>query len=565
MGENGAGDVLRVIPLGGLGEIGLNLLVLEYGDAAIAIDCGVMFPDEQMLGVDVAIPDVTYLRSLGARFRGIFLTHGHEDHIGALPYVLAEWAVPVWGTPLTIGFVRERLRERGVRATLGTFGGPRATGSRGEGASEPCTVGPFSVEPFAMTHSIPDSVGLAIRTPVGTVVHTGDFKIDQTPLDGRLPDLARLAELGEEGVLLLMSDSTNVEHEGVTASERTVGAYFEQIFRQASGRVVVTTFSSHIHRMQQAVDAAVRYGRKVALVGRSLLSHVAVARDLDLLHVPDGTLVDLAAARDLPRERVALITAGSQAEAASALVRIAMDAHKQVTLEPGDTVVLSSRIIPGNERAIASLVNHLYRRGAIVHYGRTTPVHVSGHAAQEELKLVLNLVRPRHFVPVHGEYRHLVRHVRLAVEVGVPAAACHLLEDGDVLELDGAEARRADRVTAGRVFVDGKGMGDVADEVLRDRRHLSADGLVLAVLAVHQQTGEIVAGPDLVSRGVLAEEASPEVLEQAKGAVLEAVQAINPESRTDPAAVQEEVRRALRRYFKRFDRRPVILPFVMEM
>jgi ribonuclease J len=565
MGERGAGDVLRVIPLGGLGEIGLNLLVLEYGDAAIAIDCGVMFPDEQMLGIDVAIPDLTYLRTLGPRFRGIFLTHGHEDHIGALPYVLAEWAVPVWGTPLTVGFVRERLRERGVRATIGTYGGPRATGSRGEGGTEPCVVGPFSVEPFAMTHSIPDSVGLAIRTPVGTVVHTGDFKIDQTPLDGRLPDLARLAELGEEGVLLLMSDSTNVEHEGVTASERTVGAYFEQIFRQATGRVVVTTFSSHIHRMQQAVDAAVRHGRKVALVGRSLLSHVAVARDLDLLSVPDGTLVDLATARDLPRERVALITAGSQAEAASALVRIAMDAHKQVSLEPGDTVVLSSRIIPGNERAIASLVNHLYRRGAIVHYGRTTPVHVSGHAAQEELKLVLNLVRPRYFVPVHGEYRHLVRHVRLAVEVGVPAAHCHLLEDGDVLELDQDGARRGDRVTAGRVFVDGKGMGDVADEVLRDRRHLSEDGLVLAVLAVHQQSGEIVGGPDLVSRGVLAEEASPEVLEQAKNAVLEAVQAINPESRTDPAAVQEEVRRALRRYFKRFDRRPVILPFVMEM
>ena len=553
MAENGAGGALRVIPLGGLGEIGLNLMVLEYGDTAIAVDCGVMFPDEQMLGIDVAIPDLSYLRTLGARFRGIFLTHGHEDHIGALPYVLAEWAVPVWGTPLTIGFVRERLRERGVRATLGTFGG------------EPCVVGPFTVEPFAMTHSIPDSVGLAIRTPVGTVVHTGDFKIDQTPLDGRLPDLARLADLGAEGVLLLMSDSTNVEHEGVTASERTVGAYFEQIFRQATGRVVVTTFSSHIHRMQQAVDAAVRHGRKVALVGRSLLSHVAVARDLDLLHVPDGTLVDLAAARDLARERVALITAGSQAEAASALVRIAMDAHKQVALEPGDTVVLSSRIIPGNERAISSLVNHLYRRGAVVHYGRTTPVHVSGHAAQEELKLVLNLVRPKYFVPVHGEYRHLVRHVRLAVEVGVPAAACHLLEDGDVLELDATGARRADRVTAGRVFVDGKGMGDVADEVLRDRRHLSEDGLVLAVLAVHQQSGEIVAGPDLVSRGVLAEEASPEVLEQAKGAVLEALGAINPESRTDPVAVQDEVRRALRRYFKRFDRRPVILPFVMEM
>jgi len=552
-GGNGAGAPLRVIPLGGLGEIGLNLLVLEHGDTAIAIDCGVMFPDAEMPGIDVAIPDVTYLRDLGARFRAIFLTHGHEDHIGALPYVLGDQPVPVYGTPLTLGFVRERLREHGIAATLAVYG------------AAPCRVGPFSVEPFAMTHSIPDSVGLAIRTPVGTVVHTGDFKLDQTPLDGRLPDVARLAALGTEGVALLFSDSTNVEHAGVTPSERSVGAELEVIFRQATGRVLVTTFSSHIHRMQQVIDLAVRFGRKVALVGRSLLSHVGVARELDLLRVPDGTLVDLAQARDLPRERVTLLTAGSQAEAASALVRIAMDDHKLVTLEPGDVVILSSRIIPGNERAISSLVNHLYRRGAVVHYDRTARVHVSGHASQEELKLVLNLVRPRHFVPVHGEYRHLVRHRRLAREVGIPAEGCHLLEDGDVLELDDAGARRAERVTAGRVFVDGKGMGEVEDVVLRDRRHLSEDGLVLAVLAVHQQSGEIVAGPDLVSRGVVGEEAGPEVLEAARGAVTEALAALNPESRTDPAQVKEEVRRALRRYFKRFGRRPVILPVVMEM
>jgi ribonuclease J len=320
--------------------------------------------------------------------------------------------------------------------------------------------------------------------------------------------------------------------------------------------------------MQQVLDCAVQFDRKVALVGRSLVHHVAVARDLDLLRVPDGTLVEVGTLRDLPRDRVALITAGSQAEATSALVRIAMDAHKQVALEAGDAVVLSSRVIPGNERAISNLVNHLYRRGAMVHYDRfvggTECVHVSGHASQEELKLMLNVVRPRHFVPVHGEYRHLVRHIALAREVGIPAERCHLLEDGDVLELDAEGARRPERVTAGRVFVDG-GLGDVEDEVLRDRRHLSEDGLVLAVLAIHQQSGEIVAGPDLVSRGVLAEEASPEVLERARAAVLEALAAINPESRTDPVEVKEEVRRALRRYFKRFERRPVILPFVMEM
>jgi ribonuclease J len=465
--------------------------------------------------------------------------------------VLAEFDVPVYGTPLTIGFVRSRLREHEVPATLAVY------------ESEPIRVGPFTVEPFAVTHSIPDSVGLIVRTPLGTVVHTGDFKLDQTPLDGRLPDLRRLAEVGDEGVLLLMSDSTNVEHPGVTPSERSVGVHLEQIFREADGRVVVTTFSSHLHRMQQVIDLAVRHRRKVGLVGRSLTSHVATARDLDLLHVPDGTLVDLAVLRDLPRHQVVLLTAGSQAEAASALVRIAMNAHKQVALSPGDVVILSSRVIPGNERAISSLVNHLYRRGAIVHYGRNAPIHVSGHASQEELKLVLNLVRPRHFVPVHGEYRHLVRHLHLAREVGVPADGCHLLEDGDVLELGAEGAERAERVPAGRVFVDGT--GEVGDVVLRDRRHLSEDGLVLAVLAIAQQSGDLVAGPDLVTRGVVGEDASPEVFDGARSVILDALDGINPESRTDPAEVKEEVRKALRRYFKRMDRRPVILPFVLEM
>jgi ribonuclease J len=332
-----------------------------------------------------------------------------------------------------------------------------------------------------------------------------------------------MAELAAEGVLLLMSDSTNVEHAGVTASERTVGMQLEPIFREATGRILVMTFSSHIHRMQQVIDLAIRFGRKVALVGRSLVSHASIARDLGLLGVPDGVLVDLGAARDLPRDRVVLITAGSQAEAASALVRIAMNAHPKVGLDPGDTVVMSSRIIPGNERPIANLVNHLYRRGAIVHYGRTAPIHVSGHASQEELKLVLNLVRPAHFVPVHGEYRHLVRHRQLAAEVGVAEAGCHLLEDGDVLELTDVGAQRGERVAAGRVFVDGKGIGGVEGVVLRDRRHLSEDGFVLAVLAIAQHSGDIIAGPDLITRGVVAEEASGEVMENARAEVLQAL------------------------------------------
>ncbi|HWP65821.1 MAG TPA: ribonuclease J [Candidatus Limnocylindria bacterium] len=545
---------LRVVPLGGLGEIGLNLLVLETPDAAVAVDCGVMFPDEQMLGVDVVIPDVSYLRSIRDRFRGIFLTHGHEDHIGALPYVLSEFDVPVYGTPLTLGFVRERLREHGLSRDLR----PLAPG-------QVASAGPFAVDPFVMTHSIPDAVGLAVRTPFGTVVHTGDFKIDQTPLDGRLPDLARLAALGEEGVLLLLSDSTNVEHAGVTPSERTVGAYLDTLFAEAKGRIVVTTFSSHIHRMQQAIDLSARHGRKVAFVGRSLLAHTAVARELGLLHVRDDQLIDLADARSVRPHELTLITAGSQAEAASALVRIAMDAHKQVRLEPGDTVILSSRVIPGNERAIANLVNHLYRRGAIVHYGHGAPIHVSGHASQEELKLVLNLVRPRYFVPVHGEYRQLVRHNLLAAEVGVRPAHCHLLEDGDVLEIDAHGAHRAGQVPAGRVFVDGKGIGDVHDIVLRDRRHLSEGGFVLAVIGLAQHSGELVAGPELMTRGVTGEETGTEVMEGARAEVLAALDAMDPESRTDAAEVQNEIRRALRRHFRRLDRRPVILPFVIEM
>ena len=546
-------SVLRVVPLGGLGEIGLNLLVLEFGDTAVAIDCGVMFPDDQMLGVDVAIPDTSYLDTLGTRLQAILLTHGHEDHIGALPYVLPTHRVPVYGTPLTLGFVRERLREHGVAADLRRYD------------DGPITIGPLRITAFAVTHSIPDAVGLVIETPVGTVVHTGDFKIDQTPLDDRRPDLGRLAALGDAGVLLLFSDSTNVEVDGVTPSERSVSAGFEQVFAQATGRVVVTTFSSHLHRIQQVIDQAARHGRKVALVGRSLVSHVGVARELGMMRIPPGVMVDVGELASLPPERVALVTAGSQAEATSSMVRIAMGEHPRVHIGAGDVVVLSSRVIPGNERAVGSLVNHLYRRGAAVHYGRRAPVHVSGHAAREELKLVLNLVRPRHFVPVHGEFRHLIQHARLAAEVGVAAQNCHLLEDGEVLALDGRTAWRPDPVPAGRVFVDGKGVGEVEQVVLRDRRHLSADGIVVAVLAVAQHSGDLVLEPHLVSRGVVAEDAIADAHEAARAEVMTALSALGPEARRDPTVVKEEVRRALRRHFRRLARRPIVLPLVLEM
>jgi ribonuclease J len=543
---------LRVVPLGGLGEIGMNLLVLETPRAAIAIDCGVMFPDASMLGVDVVLPDTTYLDTLGERLQAIFLTHAHEDHIGALPYVLPAHPVPVYGTPLARAFVRERLAEHGVGADLRGWD------------DAPIHVGDLAVTPFAMTHSIPEAVGFAIESPVGTIVHTGDFKIDHTPLDGRGPDLARLAALGDAGVTLLLSDSTNVEHEGVTASESTVGPHLEPIFAETTGRVVVTTFSSHMHRIQQVVDLALRHGRRLAFVGRSLVSHARVARDLGVLRVPDGVLVDAAAIGEVPPRQLALVTAGSQAEATSALVRIAMDQDKQVKLEPGDAVVLSARVIPGNERAIGHLVDHLYRRGATVYYGRNVPVHVSGHAARDELRLVLGLVRPRHFVPVHGEYRHLRRHALLAAEMGVAREQCHLLEDGDVLEMGPDGVGRGEPVPAGRVFVDGRGVGEVETYVLRDRRHMAADGVIVVVAALAGHGPGVTWGPELLARGVVAEEAGAEVLDGARAAVVAALETLTREEYDDVEA-QDVVRRTVRRYFRRLDRRPLVIPFVFSM
>lgn len=551
------GGPLRLIPLGGLGEIGLNLLVVAYGDTAIAIDCGLMFPDQDMLGIDLVIPDTTHLQEFGDGFRAIFLTHGHEDHIGALPYVLRDRIVPVYGSPMTLGLVREKLAEHGLLSSVPL---------RELSIREPVEIGPFAVEAVRVTHSIVDAVALAIRTPLGTIVHTGDFKIDQTPLDGVRCDLRRFAELGEAGVLGLLSDSTNVERQGFTPSERTVGASLESIFQASRGKVFIATFASHIHRIQQVLDVSHRLGRRVALVGRSLTVNVAVATKLRYLRPPAGVLVDLAAARELAADEVTILATGSQGEPLSALTRIAMNGHPQVSAAAGDTVVLSSRVIPGNERAITNLINHFYRRGAEVITSRTAPCHVSGHASQEELKLMLALTRPRFFVPVHGEYRHLAEHCRLARGVGVAAEACFLLEDGQVLAVGRSGASRDAPVAAGRVFVDGKGVGDVGDVVLRDRRHLSAGGLVLAILAVNQQTGDVLAGPDLVSRGVLLEDMNPDHLEEARVAVLDALANMSSESRTDPVEVKEEMRKALRRYFNRtLGRRPVVLPFVVEM
>jgi ribonuclease J len=549
-------EPLRIIPLGGLGEFGLNMMLLECGDAAIAIDCGLMFPGADLLGIDLVIPDVTYLLERKDRLKGIVLSHAHEDHVGALPYILDHFSVPIFGTRLTLGLINNRLREHDLDNTADL---------REITAGRPWEIGPFQVEGIRVTHSLMDCLALAIETPVGTVIHTGDFKIDNTPMEGEMFDFQRFAAYGEKGVLLLLSDSTNVERSGYTPSEREVGRNLEQIFRESGGKILVSTFSSSIPRIQQVVDISESCGRRIVLSGRSMIRNSQVAAELGYLRLPRSFMTENESWRELPAERLTFLTTGSQGEPLSVLHRVALDDHKSIKIDPGDTVILSSKFIPGNEKTISNLINHLYRRGAEVHYEKVSEIHVSGHASQEELKTMLQLTRPRYFVPIHGEYRHLVRHRKLAQDVGIPEDHCFILEDGDVLEMTATSAKKVQPIQVGRVFVDGKGVGDVGDVVIRDRRHLSEDGMVLAVMAIHHQSGEIVAGPDLISRGFMRDEEGEEVLGQARKVVLDVLASLNRETRTDPAELQEEVRKALRRYFrKRFERHPVVLPYIIE-
>jgi ribonuclease J len=549
-------EPLKIIPLGGLGEFGLNMMLVEYGDAAIAIDCGLMFPSADLLGIDLVIPDVSYLLEQKDKLKAIVLTHAHEDHVGALPYILKHLDVPIFGTRLTLGLLANKLREHDLDDSADI---------REVTAGQPWEIAPFQIEGIRVTHSLMDCLALAIETPIGTVLHTGDFKIDNTPVEGEMFDFQRFAAYGEKGVLLLLSDSTNVERAGYTPSEREVGTNLEQIIQGSTGKVLVSTFSSSIPRIQQVVDISERCGRRVVLSGRSMIRNSQVASELGYLNLPRGFMTENERWRELPPDQLTFLTTGSQGEPLSVLHRVALDDHRTIKVVPGDTVILSSKFIPGNEKTISNLINHLYRRGAEVHYEKVSEIHVSGHASQEELKTMLQLTRPRYFVPIHGEYRHLVRHRQLAQDVGIPEKNCFILEDGDVLELTGQSARKLKPIQVGKVFVDGKGVGDVGDVVIRDRRHLSEDGMVLAVIAIHQQTGELVAGPDLITRGFMSAEESGEVLEHAKKAVLETLAGMSREIRTDPGELKEEVRKALRRFFRKtFERHPVVLPYIIE-
>jgi ribonuclease J len=557
MADPESNHALQIIPLGGLGEIGLNMMAYRHGDDIIIADCGLMFPEPDMLGIDYVIPDITWLRERSDCIRAICLTHGHEDHIGALPFVLQELNVPVYGTALTLGFVNEKLKEYKLDGVVELVTvKPRDT----------VELGCFRVEFLRVAHSIVDGCALAITTPEGVVIHTGDFKIDQTPVDGELTDLARLSRYGDQGVLALLSDSTNVEREGYTISEKYVGEAFGDIFPKCRGRIIVAAFSSNIHRVQQVADVAIACGRKILLNGRSMIANVRIARQLGYLNIPDDMLLDLRELAYLPPEQVCMVTTGSQGEPMSSLTRIALDDHKQIKLARGDTVILSSRFIPGNERTISELINHLYRRGAEVYHEKVSEVHVSGHASQEELKLMMNIVRPRFFIPVHGEYRHLVKHIQLAQKVGIPEERCILAVNGDVVAFYADTAAIIEKVESGRVFVDGKGVGDVGNVVLKDRKHLSEDGMVVVIIGINQSSGELIYGPDIVSRGFVFEDESQEYLETARCIVVDALDELNDEMRRDSEEVKTVVRQALRRFFKKtIERRPVILPVVMEM
>ncbi|MEW6723668.1 MAG: ribonuclease J [Bacillota bacterium] len=549
-------DKLSLIPLGGLGEVGKNMLVIEYEGTIIVLDAGLIFPEEEMLGVDIVIPDMSYLAERRDKVKGVVLTHGHEDHVGALPYLLRQLDVPLFGTKLTLGIVQRKLEEFGVKMH-------RDTTVIEPG--QPVEVGVFTVTPFRTNHSIPDSVGLAIETPVGLVVHSGDFKFDQTPVDGEVAGFHDLANLGRRDVLVLLSDSTGAEREGYTPSEKVVGQTLDQVIGSARRRVLVATFASNVHRVQQVFDAAARHRKAVTVVGRSMVDTYEIARRLGYLRVPEGLVVPVEEIDRHPADRTVILTTGSQGEPMSALTRIANNDHKWIDVMPGDTVVIAATPVPGNEKMVARTINNLFRRGAEVIYGPNSGVHVSGHASREELKLMLNLVQPRYFVPVHGEYRHLVHHAALAKELGIPSNHVFVVENGTILEFTRDGAQVAGRVQCGNVLVDGLGVGDVGNVVLRDRRQLSQDGILICVLGVDED-GRLAAGPELVSRGFVYVRESEALMEEARQRVADAFTSEEPYQPGDWGAIKSTVRDALSSFlYERTRRRPMILPIVIEV
>ena len=545
---------LRIIPLGGLGEVGKNMMVVEYGEEILIIDVGVMFPENDMWGIDLVIPDWSYLRDKFARVVGIVITHGHEDHIGALPYLLNEMQAPVYATRLAYGLVESKLKRQGIAEKVDFH--PVQVGDR-------FRVGAFDIECLAMNHSIPDGVGLAIRTPAGLIVHTGDFKFDYTPAQGGGPDLGRLAELGREGILALLADSTGAERSGFTPSEKVIEPTFDQIFREASGRIIVATFASLLSRIEQTIHCAARHGRKVALAGYSMQENARIAQELGHLAAPAGTLVSLEEARHLPPSHVVYLVTGSQGEPGAALARIARGQYREIEIAPGDTVVLSAHPIPGNEEVVARVINKLLQRGAQVIYPPLAQVHVSGHASQEEQKLLLALTRPRYFIPIHGELRHLHAHARTARGLGIPPERIFVVENGTIIEFEDGVGRVGERVPGGYVFVDGSGVGDIGPAVLRDREALASEGFVIVVLAMDRETGALLREPEIVSRGFVYVRESSELLNEAVRRATKALEGGGPRStRAAEAIIKDVVSKYL---YDETRRRPMVIPVVIAM
>ncbi len=548
---------VKVIPLGGLGEIGKNITAIEYDKDIVVIDCGIAFPDEEMYGVDLIIPDITYLMDNKERVKAFVLTHGHEDHIGSLPYILKQLNIPVYGTRLTLGILGNKLKEHFLENeyTLKTVE-----------AGETIEFEDIKVEFIRNTHSIADSCSLAIHTPIGNIVHTGDFKIDYTPIDGLVMDLERISELGKEGVLLLMADSTNVERQGHSLSEKSIGQTLNRIFSTATGRVIVATFASNIHRMQQIADASVKYKRKIAFSGRSMENISTVAMELGYLHIPEGTMINVDDIRNYRNEEITIITTGSQGEPMAGLARIAFSNHRKIQLEPDDLFIISASPIPGNDKLISKVINELYKKGADVIYEALEDIHVSGHACQEELKLIHSLVHPKYFMPVHGEYRHLKHHKDLAKSLGMEDKNIFIMNTGDILQLSEDEARISGRVHTGRVLVDGIGVGDVGNIVLRDRRYLGQDGMVVVVVTIEKESYSILAGPDIITRGFVYAKEAEDMINKIRDIAREEIENSLSNNQIEWYVLKTNVKRSIERFlYDETKRRPTIFPIIMEV